>query len=173
MRERIMGDGNYYFRYISFILSGTEEFHPEVRKAICDFIEVFDVDLSPFLMKGQGKKYIQDSGMRKNAVWATETEVLATAKIMQCDVFMFHIMNGRGSHTKVKHHLMHSTLITGLEFTMMSLYSHKHVEICTVLFSVLITSLLAVLVSDLITVLHLFIVPCLMFNCYFPFYLLI
>ena len=57
MRERIMGDGNYYFRCIPFILSGTEEFHPEVRKAICDFIEVFDADLSPFLMKGQGKKY--------------------------------------------------------------------------------------------------------------------
>ena len=85
-----MGDGNCYFRCISFILSGTEEFHPEVRKAICDFIEVFDADLSPFLMKGQGKKYIEDSGMRKNAVWATETEILATAKIIRCDVFTFH-----------------------------------------------------------------------------------
>ena len=82
MRERIMGDGNSYFRCTSFILSGTEEFHPEVRKAICDFIEVFDADLNPFLMKGQGKKYIEDSGMRKNAVLATETEILATAKIM-------------------------------------------------------------------------------------------
>ena len=58
VRERIRGDGNCYFCCISFILSGAEDFYPEVRKAICDFIEVFDRDLSPFLNEGEGKKYI-------------------------------------------------------------------------------------------------------------------
>ena len=28
--------------------------------------------------------------MRNNTIWATEMEILATAKIMQCDVFTFH-----------------------------------------------------------------------------------
>ena len=90
VRERIRGDGNCYFHCISFILSGAEDFYPEVRKAICDFIEVFDTDLSPFLNEGEGKKYIQDSGMRNNTIWATEMEILARAKIMRCDVFTFH-----------------------------------------------------------------------------------
>ena len=55
-RERIRDDGNCYICCISFILSGAEDFYPEVRKAICDFIEVFDTDLSPFLNEGEGKK---------------------------------------------------------------------------------------------------------------------
>ena len=38
-----------YFRCISFILSGTEEFHPEVRKAKCDLIEVLVSDLITIL----------------------------------------------------------------------------------------------------------------------------
>ena len=47
----IYGDGNCYFRAISYILCGVEKFHLEVRKAVCDFIKVFDGDLKPFLRR--------------------------------------------------------------------------------------------------------------------------
>ena len=36
--ECLYGDGNCYFRSISYILSGEEKFHLEVRRAVCDFI---------------------------------------------------------------------------------------------------------------------------------------
>ena len=83
------GDGNCYFRSISYILSGVEKFHLEVRKAVCDFIKVFDGDLKPFLRRGEGEAYIKESNMTKSGTWATETEIFATAKIMKRNVFTF------------------------------------------------------------------------------------
>lgn len=80
VRKRIRADGNYYFRCISYILSGTEDFHPEVRKVVCDFTEVFDADLVLFLSAGKGKKYIHDRNMCTVMIWATEMEILTTAK---------------------------------------------------------------------------------------------
>ena len=38
IRMPIYGDGNCYFRSISYIVSGEEKFHLEVRRAVCDFI---------------------------------------------------------------------------------------------------------------------------------------
>ena len=61
----IYGDGNCYFRAISYILCGVEKFHLEVRKAVCDFIKVFDGDLKPFLRRGEGEHYIKQSNMKK------------------------------------------------------------------------------------------------------------
>ena len=89
IRMSIYGDGNCYFRSISYILSGEEKFHLEVRRAVCDFITVFDGELKPFLKRGEGAGYIKQSEMRKSGKWATETEILATAKIMKRDVFTF------------------------------------------------------------------------------------
>ena len=83
LRMPIYGDGNCYFRSIYYILSGVEKFHLEIRKAMCYFIKVFDGDLKPFLRKGEGEVYIKERNMRKSGTWATETEILATAKIMK------------------------------------------------------------------------------------------
>ena len=45
----IKGDGNCYFRAISYAISGTEDFHDKVRETLCDYIEYFDYDVAPFL----------------------------------------------------------------------------------------------------------------------------
>ena len=99
----IYGDGNCYFRVISYILCGMEKFHLEVRKAVCDFIKVFDGDLKPFLRRGEGEPYIKQSNMKKSGTWATETEILATAKIMKRDVFTF--TNSKWQRFSYKHEL--------------------------------------------------------------------
>ena len=60
----IYGDGNCYFKSISYILPGVEKFHLEVRKAVCDFIKgVSHGELKPFLRKGEGEVYIKESNM--------------------------------------------------------------------------------------------------------------
>ena len=61
-----------------------------IRNAVYDFISTFDGDLKPFLTRGKGKEYIQKSKMRMNATWASEIEILATAKILHRDVFTYH-----------------------------------------------------------------------------------
>ena len=37
----IKGDGNCYFRAISYTISGTEDFHDKVTETMCDYITVF------------------------------------------------------------------------------------------------------------------------------------
>ena len=90
LSRRIKGDGNCYFRPVSFYLCGEEDYYIDIHKAVCDFISTFDDDLKPFMKKGKGKEYLLKSKMRDNGKWATETEILATAKILHWDIFTFH-----------------------------------------------------------------------------------
>ena len=48
---------------------------------VCDYIEYFDYDVAPFIKRDEGKEYLKMSNMRKSAIWATETEIMATAKM--------------------------------------------------------------------------------------------
>ena len=83
-RERMKGDGSCYFRAISFAISETQEYHDNVRRAICDYIETFPGRLNAVLQNAHdvrsGHEYIQKSEMQKCTTWATEIEILATAK---------------------------------------------------------------------------------------------
>ena len=79
---KIKGDGNCYFRTISYSICGEEIYHADIRNAVCDFISTFDADLKPFLVKGKGKEYILKSNMRRHGIWASEIEILATVKIL-------------------------------------------------------------------------------------------
>ena len=78
------GDGSCYFRAISFAISGTQEYHNDVRRAICDYIETFPGRLNAVLQNAHdvqsGCEYIQKSEMQESSTWATEIEILATAK---------------------------------------------------------------------------------------------
>ena len=93
-RERMKGDGSYYSRAISFAISETQEYHDNVRRAICDYIETFPGRLNAVLQNAHdvqsGHEYIQKLEMWKCTTWATEIEMLATAKCFRWDIFTFY-----------------------------------------------------------------------------------
>ena len=60
---KIAGDDNCLFQAISYAISNSEQYHALVRREICNFIETYDKDLKPLMKKGQGKMYIEGSGM--------------------------------------------------------------------------------------------------------------
>ena len=87
----IKGDRNCYFRAVSFILTGVEKHHFVVRQAICDFIAVHYHDLNLFLDKYKdGKEYLIDTEMRKNATWGTELEIIAMATMAKRDAIVYN-----------------------------------------------------------------------------------
>ena len=59
--HQIRGDGNCYFRAISYSICGEKRYYAAIRTAVCDFISMFNGDLKPFLTRGKGKEYIQKS----------------------------------------------------------------------------------------------------------------
>lgn len=83
------GDGNCFFNAVSLIVSGSEAYHKNVRKAVCDFIENNAKELDPFLRKGEGKEYLKRTNMRQNKTWASAIEILAVAKISHRDVYVY------------------------------------------------------------------------------------
>ena len=87
----INGDGNCYFRAVSFILTGVEKYHFVVRQAICDFIAVHYDDLNLFLVNYKdGEAYLKDTKMRENSTWGTELEIIATATMAKRDVIVYN-----------------------------------------------------------------------------------
>ena len=87
----IKGDGNCYFRAVSFILTGVEKHHFAVRQAICNFIAAHYHDLNLFLDKYKdGEDYLIDTEMRKDATWGTELEIIVTATMAKRDVIVYN-----------------------------------------------------------------------------------
>ena len=91
---RVLGDGNCYFRCISYVLSGKEDYHRDVRNVLCEYISWFPGRLSILITDKDelknGCKYIERSGMMKNGEWATEVEILVTVKCFQRDIFTYY-----------------------------------------------------------------------------------
>ena len=79
-------DHNCYFQAISFAISGSKEYE-NVRNALCNFISLFHYQLSPFLSEGEGEGYLKSTAVQKCGTWATETEILVTAKMFHKDVY--------------------------------------------------------------------------------------
>ena len=68
----IKGDGNCFFRSMSFAITGEENQHPVVRSLICDFLST--------------SENIQVDSMREDKVWGTTTEIFAAANMFQVNV---------------------------------------------------------------------------------------
>ena len=87
----IRGNGNCYFRALSFILTGTEIYHIQIWQAICDFIEIHYDNLNIFLDQFvDGGHYLRKKKMRENGTWGTELEIIATATIAKRDVIVYN-----------------------------------------------------------------------------------
>ena len=87
----IRGDGNCYFRALSFILTGTGIYHVQIRQVICDFIEIHYDDLNISLDEFvDGGHYLLKKKMRENGAWGTELEIIATATMAKRDVIMYN-----------------------------------------------------------------------------------
>ena len=54
---------------------------------IWNFITLFNYNLSPFLQEGEGEDYVVGNKIQKSGTWATEMEILATAKMLHKDVY--------------------------------------------------------------------------------------
>ena len=73
--KRIKGDGNCFFRALSFVFTGEEDQHNVIRKKICDYIAVSE------------KRNVEK--MRQNKVWGTTTEIMAASNLFKISLFIY------------------------------------------------------------------------------------
>ncbi|XP_078795965.1 uncharacterized protein LOC144988822 isoform X2 [Oryzias latipes] len=93
--EKIIGDGNCYFRAISQAVSGSQNSHRKIRLAIVKQLET-NPDLYSWVIGCEYSsvaEYITKSRMRFVSVWATDVEIQATADLLGVNVFV--LFDGR------------------------------------------------------------------------------
>ncbi|XP_071486145.1 uncharacterized protein [Diadema antillarum] len=88
---RITGDGNCFYRAISYVTCGKEDSHRDVRKAIVKHILQNKQDYVSLLRSGYTDvvKYIAKERIFNNGTWATELEIMALSNLLDTDVYIY------------------------------------------------------------------------------------
>ncbi|XP_048256969.1 uncharacterized protein LOC125382713 [Haliotis rufescens] len=84
----IEGDGNCFFRSLSYAISGKENNHRKIRLAIVTHLKEHAQSFHHFLRPGYEsvEQYISQSRMWYVGTWATELEILAAANLLGTDI---------------------------------------------------------------------------------------
>ncbi len=84
----IDGDGNCFFRSLSYAISGKENNHRKIRLAVVKYLREHAESFRTFLRPGYDsvEQYISESRMWYVGTWATELEILAAANLLNTDI---------------------------------------------------------------------------------------
>ena len=104
----ILGDGNCFFRSISYYLFGTENQHELIRQLIISYMLTIPNEFESIVMpryqnslpkqKFSARKtkpvetlqgYINNSNMTRSGTWATECEILSTASLLNTNIYIY------------------------------------------------------------------------------------
>ena len=83
------GDGNCYFRAISYILTGTEDNHILLRDKVVQHMNTGITKQLQDYLNQNVEEYIHISGISRDGVWATDAEILATANLLRLDIVVY------------------------------------------------------------------------------------
>lgn len=87
--HKVSGDGNCFFRAVSYVICGKEEYHLTFRNAIIHHMSgAIKKDLENYLAKNI-HSYISQSKMDKAATWATDAELIGSASYFGCDIYVY------------------------------------------------------------------------------------
>uniref|UniRef100_A0A9J7WX60 ATP-dependent DNA helicase n=1 Tax=Cyprinus carpio carpio TaxID=630221 RepID=A0A9J7WX60_CYPCA len=89
--KSILGDGNCFFRAVAFAVSGSEEEHRKVRRAVITHILQNEDKYVQNLRQGYSSvpEYIATSRMKYVGTWATEMEIQAASDLIGVDIFTY------------------------------------------------------------------------------------
>lgn len=88
--KEITGDGNCFFRAISFSLTNSEAFHNVIRNAVCVHMMENGEMFKRYLNGDQSiENYLLSTRMTEEGIWATEVEIFVTAHLLNVDILTF------------------------------------------------------------------------------------
>lgn len=84
----IPGDGNCFFRAVSFYLSGSDHAHDKMRLKMCNYLMQNQTMFQKLLRSNQCfQSYVK--AMERLGSWATEVEVIAMSHMLNIPIFTF------------------------------------------------------------------------------------
>ncbi|KAF1770556.1 hypothetical protein GCK72_002375 [Caenorhabditis remanei] len=98
----IKGDGNCFYRAISWCLTGSEKFHRRLRLATAEYLKNNEENLKKYCKEKNYENYVKK--VEKNSEWAVSCEIFAMANMLNIEILTFldrrwvsHIPRGGGS----------------------------------------------------------------------------
>ena len=88
LTRTIRGDGNCFYRAISYLISGTEEHHNIVRVFLLQhMLQIREIVREPLGINDM-QEYVNQHGLR---AWASEKEIFMMAHLLKTDIMcLFH-----------------------------------------------------------------------------------
>ena len=86
--NRIAADGNCFFRSISLVVTGSQDFHQELRLLITTHM----IHTSKNSLESSDEsmeQYMKRSRMQCLGVWATEVEIIAAASLLNAPIYVY------------------------------------------------------------------------------------
>lgn len=87
LRLRMKGDGNCFFRSISYAITGS--YHKVARDRVVDYKKTNENAITQF-----GERYLAESRIPEEGIWATEAEIMASAAMLQTDIYVLYSVTG-------------------------------------------------------------------------------
>ncbi|XP_061170416.1 uncharacterized protein LOC133179738 [Saccostrea echinata] len=93
--QKVVGDGNCFFRCISYTVSGSQQFHSVVRERVINHMREMDDKLTSVLpMIESVANYIRRTRINECTFWATEVEIITAAHLLKTDIFIYSSDHG-------------------------------------------------------------------------------
>ena len=95
--QPIIGDGNCFFRAISYIIYSSQEQHRMVRSNIVDYIAKNSKKFSPYVIT---KKTIEEriANMCTPGEWATQVEIQAATEVYSIFIYLYTLTPTKKSY---------------------------------------------------------------------------
>ena len=128
--RRIVGDGNCLFRCFSFLVTGCEEQHMEIRDAIlCHMIKIAHLLLGHHMHYFNIYEYIERTKMYLNSSWGTDVELLTFSHLLQTPVYTYDVALKSGGSTVQVHWRKVTIKLHKAEMGMYIQHPRNHYEV--------------------------------------------
>ncbi|XP_062600922.1 uncharacterized protein LOC134262538 [Saccostrea cucullata] len=87
----IVGDGNCFFRAVSFCLTGVEDYHYTIRSAVCQHLLHNSILFESFVRCAERsvENHLALTDMTNDGTWATELEIFGLCHLLNIDVHTY------------------------------------------------------------------------------------
>ena len=129
--RHILGDGNCIFRSLSYIITGSEAQHLQVREALNHLVGM----MIGHHISGQYTsvvEYIRGTNMDRNGTWGTDIELITASHMLNTSLSMYDIVSGTLT-TYGPHNVDRSLSNSVTEMSMYIRHPPDHVDVvCSV-----------------------------------------
>ena len=84
----ILGDGNCLFRALSYVITGTQSYHADIRSKIIQHMIEIENLLFPHTNMSL-VSYLEQSGMANIGTWGTDIEIFTACSLLSTDIYVY------------------------------------------------------------------------------------